>query len=84
MQDTWADSTPKVDDKKATHLKQQDRQVTKDDLDKAKNTNAVELAGLTAMGLGEGDPYPAWKADDKGTMIVKGWQANRRSVRPEL
>ena len=44
--------------------------MTKDDLDKAKNTNAVDLAGLTAMGLGEGDPYPAWKQDDKGNVIV--------------
>ena len=45
-------------------------QVAKDDLDKAKNTNAVDLAGLTAMGLGEGDPYPAWKQDDKGNVVV--------------
>jgi amino acid transporter len=72
VQDTWADSTPKVDDKtKQPIWKQQDRQVTKDDLDKTKNTNAVELASLTALGLGENDPYPAWKADDKGNVIVK-------------
>jgi amino acid transporter len=71
VQDTWADNTPKVDDKtKLPIYKQQDRQVAKDDLDKAKNTNAVELAGLTAMGLGEGDPYPVWKTDDKGVVIV--------------
>jgi amino acid transporter len=71
VQDTWADNTPKVDDKtKQPIWKQQDRVVAKDDLDKAKNTNAVELAGLTAMGLGEGDPYPAWKQDDKGNVIV--------------
>ncbi|MGD1085979.1 MAG: APC family permease [Verrucomicrobiota bacterium] len=71
VQDTWADNTPKVDDKtKLPIYKQQDRQVTKDDLDKAKNTNAVDLAGLTAMGLGEGDPYPVWKADDKGNTIL--------------
>ena len=44
--------------------------MTKDDLDKAKNTNAVELASLTAMGLGEGDPYPVWKKDDKGAVVL--------------
>jgi amino acid transporter len=40
-------------------------------LDKTKNSNAIELASLTALGLGVGDPYPAWKADDKGNVIVK-------------
>jgi amino acid transporter len=72
VQDTWADkaSTPKVDAKGQPIYKQQDRTVAKDDLDKAKNTNAVELAGLTAMGLGEGDPYPVWKKDDKGNVIL--------------
>ena len=45
-------------------IKQQDRQVTKDDLDKAKNTDAVLLGTLTAMGLGEGDPYPVFQKDD--------------------
>ena len=59
--------------------------MAKDDLDKAKNTNAVELAALTAMGLGEGDPYPAWKQDDKGNVILdKDGKAQRRSVHPEL
>jgi basic amino acid/polyamine antiporter, APA family len=48
-----------------------DRQVAADDLDKAKNTNALELASLTDMKLSAGDPYPAWKADDKGNPIVK-------------
>jgi amino acid transporter len=71
VQDTWADNSPKVDDKKQPIWKQQDRQVTKDDLDKTKNTNAVELASLMALKLGENDPYPAWKADDKGNPIVK-------------
>jgi amino acid transporter len=71
VQDTWADNTPKVDDKKQPIWKQQDRQVAADDLDKTKNTNAVELASLTALKLGVGDPYPAWKADDKGNPIVK-------------
>jgi amino acid transporter len=70
VQDTWADNTPKVDDKRQPIFKTQDRQVAKDDLDKAKNTNAVDLAGLTALGLGEGDPYPVWKADDKGNTIL--------------
>ena len=72
VQDTWADkaSTPKVDAKGQPIYKQQDRTVAKDDVDKAKNTNAVDLAGLTAMGLGEGDPYPAWKQDDKGNVIL--------------
>jgi amino acid transporter len=40
-------------------------------LDKAKNTNAVELASLTALNLSAGDPYPAWKADDKGNNLEK-------------
>jgi amino acid transporter len=71
VQDSWADNTPKVDDKKQPIFKMQDRQVAKDDLDPAKNTNAVELASLKALGLGEGDPYPAWKADDKGATIIK-------------
>ncbi len=71
VQDTWANGDLKVDDKKQPIWKQQDRQVAADDLDKAKNTNAVELASLTALKLGVGDPYPAWKADDKGNPIVK-------------
>jgi len=72
VQDTWADNTPKVDDKtKQPIFKQQDRQLVADDLEKAKNTNAVELASLIALKLGVGDPYPAWKADDKGNPIVK-------------
>jgi amino acid transporter len=71
VQDTWANGDLKVDDKKQPIWKQQDKQVAKDDLDKTKNTNAVELASLTTLGLGEGDPYPAWKADDKGNVIVK-------------
>ena len=72
VQDTWADNTPKVDDKtKQPIWKQQDKQVAADDLDKTKNTNVVELASLTALKLGVGDPYPAWKADDKGNAIVK-------------
>jgi basic amino acid/polyamine antiporter, APA family len=72
VQDTWADNSPKVDDKtKQPIWKQQDRALVADDLDKVKNTNAVELASLTALGLGVGDPYPAWKADDKGNTVLK-------------
>jgi amino acid transporter len=71
VQATWANGDLKVDDKKQPVWNTVDRQVTADDLDKAKNTNAVELASLTALGLGVGDPYPAWKADDKGNTITK-------------
>ncbi|HEV7924514.1 MAG TPA: APC family permease [Verrucomicrobiae bacterium] len=71
VQATWADGSLKVDDKKAPVWNTTDKQVAADDLDKTKNTNAVELASLTALGLGVGDPYPAWKADDKGNTIVK-------------
>lgn len=71
VQDTWANGDLKVDDKKQPIWKQQDRQVAADDLDKAKNTNAVELASLAAAKLSVGDPYPAWKADEKGNAIVK-------------
>src|SRR5579862_3877894 len=42
VQDTWADNSPKVDDKNQPIWKQQDRQVVVDDLDKVKNTNALE------------------------------------------
>ena len=71
VQATWANGDLKVDDKKQPIWNTQDRQVAADDLDKAKNTNAVELASLTALKLSVGDPYPAWKADDKGNTIVK-------------
>lgn len=70
VQATWANGDLKVDDKKQPVWNTVDRQVSDDDLDKAKNTNAVELASLTALGLKSGDPYPAWKADDKGNTIV--------------
>ena len=70
VQDTWADSTPKTDDKGQPVYKQQDRAVTKDDLDKTKNTDAAVLGALTAMSLGEGDPYPVWQKDDAGKLKV--------------
>ncbi len=70
VQDTWANNDPKVDDKKQPIWKQQDRQVAAEDIDKAKNTNAVELASLTALNLAVGDPYPAWKSDTNGAAIV--------------
>jgi amino acid transporter len=68
VQDTWADSTPKVDDKGKPIWKTQDRTVTADDLDKTKNTDAVLLASLSAMGLGVGDPYPVFQKDDAGKL----------------
>jgi amino acid transporter len=71
VQATWANGDLKVDDKKQPVWNTQDRQVVADDLDKTKNTNAVELASLTALNLGVNDPYPQWKADDKGNTIVK-------------
>ena len=63
VQDTWADGTLKTDDKGQPAWKQQDRQVTADDLDKTKNTDPVILATLTSMGLGVGDPYPVFQRD---------------------
>lgn len=71
VQATWANGDLKVDDKKQPVWNTVDRQVSDDDLDKAKNTNAIEFASLTALGLKSGDPYPAWKADDKGNAIIK-------------
>ena len=66
VQDTWADNSPKVDDKKQPIWKMQDRQVAKDDLDKVKNTNAVELASLTALGLGVGRPLSGLEGGRQG------------------
>jgi amino acid transporter len=78
VQDTWADGSPKVaqdangkdlvgkDGKPVPAIKQQDRQVVADDLDKAKNPDAVLLGTLTALGLGVGDPYPVLQKDDAG------------------
>ena len=74
----------KVDDKKQPVWKHGGPRGGADDLDKAKNTNAVELASLTAMKLGVGDPYPAWEADDKGTAHCQERPRNPRSVHPEL
>lgn len=68
VQDTWADNSPKTDDKGQPVYKTQDRQVTADDLDKAKNTDAVVLGTLTSMGLGVGDPYPVFQKDDAGKL----------------
>ena len=68
VQDSWADSSPKTDDKNQPVFKTQDRQVTKDDLDKDKNKDAAVLGALTAMGLGEGDPYPVFQKDDAGKL----------------
>ncbi len=80
VQDSWADGSLKfvgtmtngTPNTNGTPMyKQQDRQVVTDDLDKAKNTNAVELASLMAMKLGVGDPYPSWVSDTNGNPIVK-------------
>ncbi|HZQ45742.1 MAG TPA: APC family permease, partial [Verrucomicrobiae bacterium] len=80
VQDTWADGSLKVaqdangkdlvgkDGKPVPVIKQQDRQVVADDLDKTKNTDAVLLSGLTALGLSVGDPYPVFQKDDAGKL----------------
>jgi amino acid transporter len=70
VQDAWADASPKTDEKNQPVYKQQDRQVTKDDLDKSKNTDAAVLGALTALGVGEGDPYPAWQKDAAGKLVL--------------
>ncbi|HWB59620.1 MAG TPA: amino acid permease [Chthoniobacteraceae bacterium] len=82
--DTWANNDPKYqlddkgnvvkdkDGKPVPAMKQQDRQVTKDDLDASKkDANPAMIKGLTALGLGEGDPYPVWQKDDKGNLVLK-------------
>ncbi|PWU19657.1 MAG: hypothetical protein C5B50_05980 [Verrucomicrobia bacterium] len=68
VQDTFADGSPRVDDKNQPVYKQQDRTVAKDDLDAAKNKDAAVLGALTDMKLGEGDPYPAFQKDEKGSL----------------
>jgi len=72
VQDTWADTppTPKTDDKGQPVFKTQDRQVTKDDLDKDKNKDAAVLAALTSLGLAEGDPYPVLQKDKDGKLAL--------------
>jgi amino acid transporter len=70
VQDTFADNSPKTDDKGQPVYKQQDRQVAKDDLDKEKNKDAAQVAALTGLGLGEGDPYPVLHKDDKGALVL--------------
>jgi len=78
--DTWADGSRKIaqdangkdlmgkDGKPVPAIKQQDRQVSADDLDKTKNTDAVVLGTLTVMGLAVGDPYPVFQKDDAGKL----------------
>jgi amino acid transporter len=78
--DSWADGSPKfvmdangkqvvgADGKPVPAIKQQDRQVAADDLDKTKNKDAVVLGTLTAMGLGVGDPYPVFQKDEAGKL----------------
>jgi amino acid transporter len=60
VQDSWADSTPKVDDKGQPIYKTQDRQVTADDLKKPE---------IAALGLAVGDPYPVFKKDASGKLV---------------
>lgn len=62
VQDAWADSTPKVDDKGQQVFKQTDRAVTKDDL-------ASKDIPLPAS-IAEGDPYPVLQKDDKGKLVL--------------
>ena len=47
-------------------VKQQDRTVTDDDLNKDKNKDPDLLAALTSMGLASGDPYPLFDKDKDG------------------
>jgi len=80
--DAWADNSPKfqVDannkpvldkaGKPVPAIKQQDRAVVADDLDKTKNKDAGVLAGLTKMGVGVGDPYPVFNKDAKGNNVL--------------
>ncbi len=50
-------------------IKQQDRAVADDDLNKDKNKDADLLATLTAMGLASGDPYPLFQKDKDGKWV---------------
>src|SRR5471032_424633 len=50
-------------------IKQQDRTVADDDLNKDKNKDADVLAGLTALGLASGDPYPLFQKDKDGKWV---------------
>jgi basic amino acid/polyamine antiporter, APA family len=50
-------------------IKQQDRAVADDDLNKDKNKDADVLATLTAMGLASGDPYPLFEKDKDGKWV---------------
>jgi APA family basic amino acid/polyamine antiporter len=70
VQDTFADNSPKTDEKGQPVYKQQDRQVAKDDLDKEKNKDAALVAALSGLGLSEGDPYPVLQKDDKGALVL--------------
>ncbi len=75
VQDSWADNSPKTDDKGQPVYKQQDRTVTKDDLDKEKNKDEAVLGALTALSLGEGDPYPVWQKDGDKLKLDKDGHA---------
>jgi amino acid transporter len=80
VQDTWPDGSLKFaqdangknvigkDGKPVPAIKQQDRQVAADDLDPAKNKDAVVLGTLKAMGVAVGDPYPSFQTDAAGKL----------------
>jgi basic amino acid/polyamine antiporter, APA family len=67
VQDSWADGSPKSDDKGQPVFKTQDRTVTKEDL-------ANKDIPLPA-GLAEGDPYPVLKKDADGKLVLKDGKA---------
>jgi len=67
VQDTWADNTPKTDDKGQPVFKMQDRTVTKDDL----ANKEVPLP----EGMAENDPYPILKKDAAGKLVIENGHA---------
>jgi amino acid transporter len=62
VQDTWADNTPKTDEKGQPVFKTQDRAVTKEDL----ANKTIPLP----PGLSEGDPYPVLQKDAAGKLVL--------------
>ena len=83
VQDTWANGDLKVDDKKQPIWKMQDRQVVADDLDKAKNTNALEWPAWPCVALVSATLIQLGKRTTRASRF-EGWQGNPRSFRPEL
>jgi amino acid transporter len=62
VQDTWADNSPKTDDKGQPVFKTQDRSVAKEDL--------VNKDIPLPAGLAEGDPYPVLKKGTDGKLVL--------------